>query len=266
MLTKLQSTLSLIRETKPLVLCLTNYVTMDLMANSLLALGASPLMSHDNQEINELLMLAHAVNLNIGTLDAAFMARAKMVCEIAARHDKPIILDPVGCGASQIRTQAAQSLLPFSSIVRGNASEIMALFNSSTKTHGVDALHRTHDAQEAALQISLANHNVVVVSGENDLVTDGNNLRLLPFGAPIMPMVVGMGCTLTAVIAAFHAVVPNALEAAQLATAYFGLCGQMAYQQSSLPSSFRTAFIDTLYNPDWETIAVLLSAEEEKDQ
>lgn len=265
MLEKLQPTLSLLRENKPLVLCLTNYVTMDFMANALLALGAAPLMSHDEQEIDELVRLSHAVSLNIGTLDSAFIARSQMACEKASLHNKPLILDPVGCGASRVRTEASQTLLPFANIVRGNASEIMALFNSATKTYGVDTLNHTYDAQEAAHQIAEANQNVVVVSGEIDLITNGTSQKELPFGAPIMPLVVGMGCTLTAVIAAFHAVLEDPLEAASLATAYFGLCGQMAYQQTPNPGSFRTAFLDTLYSPDWETISVLVNAEEDNE-
>lgn len=112
MINEIQSTLTQLRHVQPLVLCLTNYVTMDFMANALLALGAAPLMSESREEIEELVSISHALYINIGTLNDAFMARALFAAKIANYLNKPIVLDPVGAGASKLRTAAALELLP----------------------------------------------------------------------------------------------------------------------------------------------------------
>lgn len=237
-----------IRANKPIILCLTNMVTMDFMANSLLALGAAPIMSCDDRELEELITLSAAVNLNIGTLDTTFILRCQKAAEIARFLQKPVILDPVGAGASLIRTQSARELMECADIIRGNASEIMALLDMDIPTAGVESMHTTPVARDSADVLALKLKNTVVVSGEEDYVSNGLQRESLYFGSPLMPFVTGMGCTLTAVIAAFRAILPDSFEAARLATAYFGLCGQVAEQTAKTPGSFRTAFIDALYH------------------
>ena len=238
----LKESLKKLRETKPLVLCLTNYVTMDFMANSLLALGAAPIMSCDDRELEELIQMSHAININMGTLNAEFIDRCKKVT------GKPVILDPVGAGASFIRTKSARELMVSADIIRGNASEIMALLENENKTLGVESMHQVNDAKISANKLAEMLKCTVVVSGEEDFITDGIQLKSLMFGSPVMPLVTGMGCALTAVIAAFRAVIPNSFEAASLATAYFGMCGSAVHEKINKPGSFRTAFIDELYS------------------
>lgn len=251
---EMKSALTLLRTTKPIILCLTNYVTMDFMANCLLALGASPIMSVEESELHELIKISHAINLNIGTLDHAFIKRAHFTVELAKQENKPIILDPVGAGASLMRTQSARDLLPFATIVRGNASEIMALSDNFTKTAGVESLNETQQATSCAINIASSFNCTVTVSGKDDLITDGNRQELLSFGSPIMPLVTGMGCTLTAVIAAFRSVIPDSFTAARLATAYFSLCGNLADAKSKYPGTFRTSFLDELYAADFNAM------------
>ncbi len=255
MLNKIEAALTTLRETKPLVLCLTNYVTMDVMANCLLALGAAPLMAQEGEEVKELVALSHTLTLNIGTLDEAFIKRARAATDYAKKKNKPMILDPVGCGASRLRTKTAQELLLFADIVRGNASEVMALFGEVHKTLGVESIHQVKDAQAAALGLAQDQNIVVVVSGAEDLIADRTKKELLGYGSPLMALITGMGCSLTAVIAAFQAVIPDPFEAARLATAYFGLCGQLASEKASAPASFRTSFIDELYQANWKRMA-----------
>lgn len=251
MLHDLEKALIQLRQLKPLVLCLTNYVTMDFMANCLLSLGAAPIMSHDTRELEELVRISHVVNLNIGTLDREFIERVYTAAQLAQKYKKPIILDPVGAGATHVRTASARDLMEHADIVRGNASEIMALLDNINKTLGVESTHHVADAAQSA-SILASNHQcIVVVSGEHDIVTDGQKNERLTFGSPLMPLVTGMGCTLTAVIAAFRAVVPNSYEAATLATAYFSLCGSIAAKKADKPGSFRTLFIDELYAADF---------------
>ena len=219
---------------------------MDFMANSLLALGAAPIMSCDFRELEELITIAHAVNLNIGTLDPAFISRCKAAAESARHQHKPVVLDPVGAGASLIRTQSARELMPFANIIRGNASEIMALLDLNIDSAGVESTKTTPMAKQSADILARELHNTMIVSGEEDYISNGLQQASFNFGSPLMPLVTGMGCTLTAVVAAFHAVIPDSFEAARLSTAYFGLCRHLAEQKATAPGAFRTAFIDAL--------------------
>lgn len=236
-----------IQRNKPIILCLTNVVTMDFMANSLLALGAAPIMSCDDRELEALIAISSAINLNIGTLDAAFISRCQHAADIARHQQKPVILDPVGAGASLIRTQSARELMPFADIIRGNASEVMALIDLNIASAGVESTRSTAMAKDSADTLARQLNNTVIVSGKEDYITDGNRQETLHVGSPLMPLVTGMGCTLTAVVAAFRAVIPDSFEAARIATTYFGLCGSAAEQKTKQPGSFRTAFIDALY-------------------
>ncbi len=254
MLNQLKHAVSHLKKKKPLVLCLTNYVTLDFMANVLLAIGALPLMSESEAEITELVAISNSINLNIGTLNTAFIKRADIAIQTAQQHQKPLILDPVGAGASHLRTSIAQQYMSQAILIRGNASEILSLGNVAQQTQGVDAVHTVSDATETARHLANIHHTTIIVSGKTDFVTDGLQQQSLPFGSAIMPQVVGMGCTLTAVVAAFKAIIPNAFEAATLATAYFGLCGQLTEKTASRPGSFRMQFIDTLSQPDWTAL------------
>ena len=251
MLQNLQSNLLYLRQTKPVVLCLTNYVTADLVANSLLALGASPIMSNDIAEIEELIAISNVLCINIGTLDEISVNRCFKAAELARQHNKPIILDPVGAGASILRTKNATDLLKLCDIVRGNASEIMALVDKNAKTIGVDTTNQVSEATDDAKILAKNFGLVTVVSGKIDFITDGNQEIVLPFGSSIMPYITGMGCALTAVVAAFRGVMQDSYFAAESATAYFGLCGNLAEIKTKKPGAFRTAFIDELFSADF---------------
>ena len=250
-----------LRSSKPLVLSLTNHVTMDFMANCLLSLGAAPIMSEDVNELDELVQIVQVLNLNIGTLNNDFLQRAISGAQFAQAASKPIILDPVGAGATAIRTQAAQALLPYAAIVRGNASEIMALAELGNKTLGVEAAHQVDDAAQSARDLARLHHCTIVVSGERDLITDGHRLDHLAFGSALMPCVTGMGCALTAVIAAFRAVIADSYQAARQGAAYYSLCGSLAAGKTNKPGSFRTAFIDELYAADLQAMRSICHAD-----
>lgn len=252
LLSHIKSSLLHITQTKPLILCLTNYVTMDFVANGLLALGAAPLMSESIEELEELINISQALYLNIGTLNDVFMARAVLAAQIASALHKPIILDPVGSGASKLRTTAALTLFPFANVIRGNASEIISLNLTQSTSKGVETVHPVAHAISTANELALKHNKVIVISGPDDFVTDGAQQQSLSFGSPLMPRITGMGCTLTAVLSAFVASNQNHFQAALQATAFFSLCGQLAEQQSKGPGSFKPAFINNLYHPDWD--------------
>ncbi len=247
---KIAMALARIRTIKPVVLNLTNYVTMDLMANALLALGAAPVMSVCDEELPELLQIAASININIGTLDHAFIRRCHEAVRLAQQYQKPVILDPVGAGASFLRTKTAQELMKYADIVRGNASEIISLQGPGSKTLGVESSASTTEAKDSAIMLSRKYGFTTVISGPIDFITDGQREAEIPFGSSMMPLVTGMGCTLTAVIAAFSTVLDDAFNSAQLATLYTGLCGQSAAKRAQHPGTFRTAFIDELYAAD----------------
>ncbi len=254
MIEDIESALISLRNVKPLVLNLTNYVTMDFMANSLLAIGAAPIMSVCNEELEELIHLACCININIGTLDTAFIERCKLATILAQQYHKPIILDPVGAGASEIRTKIARQLMTRASIVKGNASEILALSTTDNKTLGVESRNTTQEAKESARSLSKAYGFTTVVSGPIDFITDGTREAEIPYGSSLMPLVTGMGCTLSAIISAFRGVITNNFEASLLATQYFNLCGELAAKSAKNPSSFCTHFIDNLYAADFKKL------------
>lgn len=252
MLDQIKKSFLEINQKKPLVLCLTNYVTMDFMANSLLALGAAPLMSESLSEIEELVTISQAVYVNIGTLDDTFMERVLFASQIANSLKKPLILDPVGSGASKLRTTASTKLLALANIIRGNASEIISLSGVNGVTKGVETSDTVENAIDSATSLAQKHNKIIVISGPEDFVTDGTQRQILPFGSSLMPLITGMGCTLTAVLSAFVALNPDYFQASVYATSYFGLCGQLTHFQTKAPGAFRQTFIDNLYNPDWE--------------
>ena len=258
MLNKIEKHLSAIKEVKPLILNLTNYVTMDLIANSLLALGAAPLMSVCDNEIEELIKLAHAITINLGTLDINFISRCKMAARLSKQYNKPLILDPTGAGASVIRTQTARQLMVHADIVRGNASEIISILDNTGKTLGVESCDSVEHAKQAAKQLAIHYQCTVVVSGDKDFITDGTQETVVPYGTPLMSLVTGMGCTQAAVIAAFASINSSSFESAVSAAQFFGICGHLAAMETGFPGSFRQIFIDKLYAPDFRACPHLL--------
>jgi hydroxyethylthiazole kinase len=240
---------SKLKQMNPLILNLTNYVSMEFVANGLLSLGASPIMSESEQEIEDLLNIASALVINIGTLNADFLARVKKACAHANQLNVPIILDPVGVGATAYRTQAASHILNSHKIalIRGNASEIMALSGETQKTKGVDSLAESLDAETAAKTLSCQYQCVVTVSGATDLIVSGENITYVTEGSPMMPKVTGTGCLFSAVTAAFCAIEPNNhYEAARAAACYYGRCGALAAEKSMGPGTFKACFLDAL--------------------
>jgi len=237
-----------IKTERPLILNITNAVTMDFIANGLLSLGASPIMTQSLAEIEDLVTIASGVVINIGTLNDEFIALCEQTCRVANALGKPIVLDPVGAGASRLRTLTCLDLLEkytFATI-RGNASEIMALGSSHNNNKGVDSSLDTETVISAAQTLSSEHQCVVVMSGETDVVIDGEHMRLLKRGSPLMPMVTGCGCLLTAVVSAFQSRHANRFDAACAAVTFYGICGELAAQQAQGPGSFKALFIDAL--------------------
>ena len=250
--------LALVREQKPLVVNITNYVVMNNTANALLAIGASPIMAHSRQEMAEMMHIAGSLVINIGTLDSEWIERMLFAVEQANTNNKPIVLDPVGCGASVLRTQTARTLAANANnlIIRGNASEIIALAGEASQTKGVDALDSSNTALAAAQALVAQYHANVVISGEVDYVVTASQTISLSNGHHMMPYVTGMGCSLTALTGAFAAIGETSGLAA---TAIYAIAGEIAAKQSAGPASLQLNIIDVLYHISAEQICQRLN-------
>lgn len=240
--------MKLIKEKNPVVLNLTNYLAMNFNANALLAIGASPIMSFYDKEMEDLVGISDAVVINIGCLDDDEIAGMRAAAAAAHGLGKPWVLDPVGAGASGARTQLALELVRefHPDIVRCNASEIMVLHGQSCRTRGVDSAESSDSARSAAKAFALEAGCTVAVSGAVDFITDGVREAEVHKGDPIMARVTTMGCCATAVCGAFASVLPP-FEAAAAAMDLMGDAGGRAAAISRGTGSFAVNFLDELY-------------------
>jgi hydroxyethylthiazole kinase len=247
-----------IRKKHPLIHHITNFVVMNSTANVTLAIGASPVMAHAHEEMESMTAFAGALNLNIGTLtpywlDAMFMAGKK-----AGEKGIPIILDPVGSGATPFRTEAVKRIiaeLPVT-VIRGNASEIMSLFapEDEIKIRGVDSLETVDAVRDGAHRLAGTLKKIIAVTGEVDFVTNGEQAIEVHNGHPMFGLVTGTGCAATTAVSCFCSVEPDPLAAAAAALGYYGLAGEEAARISNGPGSFQTALYDALYNLSEDTM------------
>jgi hydroxyethylthiazole kinase len=240
-----------VRRVSPLVHSITNYVSMDITANALLAIGASPAMIHAEEEVEEFVSIAGALVVNIGTLSPAWVRSMELAASRAGALGKPWVLDPVGAGATSYRTGTAASLARLGpSVVRGNASEILALAGTGVGARGVDSVHGSESAAEVARALASELGCVVAVTGATDYITNGERMLRVENGHPMMTRVTALGCTASALIGAFLVVSPDPLQAAAQALAILGLAGQIAAGDSHGPGSLRSRLLDALYVMD----------------
>mgnify|MGYP000399417397 CR=1 FL=1 len=253
-----------IRAKAPVVHNITNYVAMNNSANALLAIGASPVMAHAEEEMEEMVGIAGALVINIGTLSEAWISAMFEAAHKARIRGIPIVLDPVGAGATSYRTQTAKELITSEppTIIRGNASEIMALFDEKTKTKGVDSAASSDSAVAIAKKISATNNCVVCVSGQTDYIVDEDKVIKIHNGHALMTRVTGLGCTASALCGAFAAVEKEVQVAAAQAMAVMGIAGEMAAQKADGPGSLQMHFLDILYHLNQDDIARNLKIEE----
>ncbi|MFW5490552.1 MAG: hydroxyethylthiazole kinase [Desulfovibrio sp.] len=245
-----------IREKAPVIHNITNFVVMNTTANALLALGASPVMAHAEEEMDEMVAIASALVINIGTLSRPWISSMRRAGLAAREKGIPVVLDPVGAGATCLRTETSLAILNEVSpgIVRGNASEIMAVAHAAglseqeASCKGVDSAHDTEAAVRAAKLLAHKYACIVVVSGAFDLITDGERSYRIMNGDQLMPLVTGMGCTATTVVGAFASVNPSGLEAAAHGMAFMGMAGETAAVQAHGPGTLQLHFLDALYS------------------
>jgi hydroxyethylthiazole kinase len=242
-------TLARIREEKPLVHQITNYVVMNETANATLALGALPVMAHAIEEVEEMVALAGALVLNIGTLSSPWVESMVLAGRAANDRGVPIVLDPVGAGATRYRTDTARGLLADLrvAVLRGNAGEIATLVGVGAEVRGVESIAAGGDAADVARVAADTLDLVVAVTGPVDHVSDGERVAAISNGHELLAAVSGTGCMSTAITGAFLAAEPEKpFEAAVEALVAFGVAGEDAAVGARGPGSFHAGLYDAL--------------------
>ncbi len=244
--------LELVRERSPLVHNITNYVVMNSTANALLAVGASPVMAHAVEEVEDMVGIAAALVINIGTLSEPWVVAMSKAAAAAGKKGIPIVCDPVGVGATPYRTRVFRGLIEtaWPTVIRGNASEIIASAGDFSATRGVDSAAAAESALASAQWLSGQHDCAVCVSGETDYVVDQDRVLLIRNGHPLMPKVTGLGCTATALCGAFAAVQRDRFRATASAMAVMGIAGEIAGEKADGPGSMQLHFLDALFRLD----------------
>ena len=251
------ATLRRLRESKPLVHQITNYVVMNETANATLALGALPVMAHAHEEVEEMVGLASALVLNIGTLSEHWIDAMLLAGRTAADRGIPIVLDPVGAGATRYRTQASRRILDETrvTVVRGNAGEVATLVGVEAEVRGVESMAAGGDPAELAREAARTLGVVASVTGPVDHVSDGERVLAVANGHELLASVTGTGCMATALTGCFLAAKPDApLEAAAEALAAFGVAAEDAAREAAGPGTFHARLYDGLARLEPETL------------
>ena len=251
------ATLGQLRERKPLVHNITNYVVMNETANAILALGALPVMAHAEEEVAEMVGLAGALVLNIGTLSERWIEAMLVAGKTANERGVPVVLDPVGAGATSYRTRTAQRLLDELevAVLRGNAGEVATLVGLEAEVRGVESVGAGGDPAELARQAARTLGLVASVTGAVDHVSDGERSAAIANGHALMASITGTGCMSTAITGCFLAVRGDPFAAAVEALVAFGVAGEDAAAEAKGPGSFHVALYDTLAGLDPATLS-----------
>jgi hydroxyethylthiazole kinase len=245
-----------IRERKPLVHQITNYVVMNETANATLALGALPVMAHAREEVEEMVALAGALVLNIGTLSAHWIEAMAAAGRAANDRGVPVVLDPVGAGATTYRTDTARRILEdvAVAVVRGNAGEVSTLVGIAAEVRGVESIGAGDDSAELARDAARTLGVVAAVTGPVDHVSDGETTIAIANGHPLLGAITGTGCMATAITGCFLAVADSPLDAAAEALVAFGVAGEDAAVGAKGPGSFHVNLYDALAALDPATL------------
>ena len=249
------ASLRLVRERKPLVHQITNYVVMNETANATLALGALPVMAHAREEVADMVRLAGALVLNIGTLSPHWIEAMLIAGTAANEAGVPVVLDPVGAGATSFRTETAKRILDVVdvAVLRGNAGEVATLVGVEAEVRGVESITAGGDAAAIARAAASALGVVASVTGPVDHVSDGERVAAIANGDPLLASVTGTGCMSTAITGCFLAV-DEPFEAAVSALVAFGVAGEDAARDAKGPGSFHVGLYDALALLDPESL------------
>lgn len=240
-----------LRQVNPIVFNIANFVTVQDVANGINAIGASPIMSEEVDEAQEMVQMSAAVTLNLGAFTTPQINQIRTVGQLANQYHKPLVLDPVAVGAVKYRRIVATKLLDDFKvdIIRGNAGEIAALAGVDWQAKGIDAGSGEYDLVTIAKQCAQQQRCIVILSGPVDVISDGQQVIKISNGTPLFQLHVGSGDMLSSIVGAFAAVSPNYFEAAQSACAVFETAGQLVAKQlkQALPGTFAVQLMDALH-------------------
>ncbi|HVA30787.1 MAG TPA: hydroxyethylthiazole kinase [Gaiellaceae bacterium] len=259
------TTLRELRRTKPLVHQITNYVVMNETANATLALGALPVMAHAGEEVEEMVRLASSLVLNIGTLSEHWVEAMLLAGGAANARDIPVVLDPVGVGATEYRTRTARRILDLVdvTVLRGNAGEVATLVGAQAEVRGVESISTGLEPAELAREAARRLGVVASVTGPVDHVSDGERVLSIANGHELLATVTGTGCMSSALTGCFLAAKPDdPLEAAVEALAAFGVAAEDAAAGAGGPGTFHARLYDALYALDVSTLDARARIEE----
>jgi hydroxyethylthiazole kinase len=250
------TSLAALRERKPLVHQITNYVVMNETANATLALGALPVMAHAPEEVEEMVGYAGALVLNIGTLSSHWVAAMVAAGRVANARGIPVVLDPVGVGATRYRTETARRILDDVqvTVLRGNAGEVATLVGVAAEVRGVESIGAGAEPAEIAREAARTLGLVASVTGPVDHVSDGVRTVAISNGHPLLAAVTGTGCMSSALTGCFLAVAGSPLDGAVDALVAFGVAGEDAARGARGPGSFHVNLYDALAALDPETL------------
>ncbi|MEZ5333763.1 MAG: hydroxyethylthiazole kinase [Methanolobus sp.] len=256
--------LKTIRDTKPLVHHITNWVTIYDCANMTRAFGALPVMAHAPEEVADMTGIASSLVLNIGTLTTELIDAMIIAANAANKKNIPVVLDAVGVGATPFRDDMAAKILDAVriDIIKGNYSEIARLAGENAQTRGVEATSIDADPKQVAKDFASARSCVVVMTGAEDIISDGEKTFVVRNGHESMGMIVGTGCMAASVIGSFAAVNEDYCDAAKDALCYFGIAGELASVNSKGPGTFKTWFYDEVFNLTDEKAQSMINVEE----
>ena len=245
-----------LRERKPLIHQITNYVVMNETANATLALGALPVMAHAREEVEEMVGFAGALVLNIGTLSPAWVDAMLAAGRAANERGVPVVLDPVGVGATRYRTETAQRILDevAVAVLRGNAGEVATLVGVAAEMRGVESMGAGAEAAELAREAGRALGVVASVTGPVDHVSDGERVVAIANGDPMLASITGTGCMSSAITGCFLAVADSSFDGAVEALVAFGVAGEDAAVGAKGPGSFHVNLYDALAALDPATL------------
>jgi hydroxyethylthiazole kinase len=251
-----------VRANRPLVHNITNLVVTNIAANALLSIGASPVMAYAREEVADMARIASALSLNMGTLDDRIVESMLLAGKSANEAGVPVIFDPVGVGATPYRNQTADEVVSQLklTVLRGNGGEIGALLRAGGTVKGVDAGEISPNLKAAIVDFAKTHKTVVVVTGQEDYITDGDRLLILRNGHPLLATITGSGCMLTALLGAFIGVVgkdsslATYADAAAACLTCYNVAGEIAAVNANGPGTFQAALFDALYNLKGEEV------------
>ncbi|MDH6367364.1 MULTISPECIES: hydroxyethylthiazole kinase [unclassified Breznakia] len=261
MMNKIQYALEQVRQKRPLVHHLTNYVTVNDCANITLATGGSPVMADAIEEVKDMASIASSVVLNMGTLNKRTLASMITAGKTANQKGIPVVFDPVGVGATRYRNESALEILSkvTCDVIRGNASELRFLLERKSETNGVDAVINAHDYDIQTMVVNLANtfHCVVACTGAIDIISDGKKVIKIYNGHIQMSAITGTGCMCTSLIGAYCGANDDTFIATCGALISMGIAGELAYEKAKQQGHghFHMGILDEIGKLDAQTIA-----------